>query len=162
MMPPPPVPPKALKQSQAKIPIQTNSFERPPSTSTPPPSLTQSNPSRRRTLGMTRTTIQTSAVSHSILPAKRKQFKSPLIKQEPDCPSLADLRDPSPGRIPYRRLRPTLNPPIPPRNPPRPSLPRNLPNRRRAIRRRSLISPMTRIRVMTFRHPRLTGMSSTR
>ena len=33
---------------------------------------------------MTRTTIQTSGVSHSILPAKRKQFKSPLIKQEPD------------------------------------------------------------------------------
>lgn len=32
---------------------------------------------------MTRTTIQTSGVSHSILPAKRKQFKSPLINNEP-------------------------------------------------------------------------------
>jgi len=32
---------------------------------------------------MTRTTIQTSGVPQPILPAKRKQFKSPLINQEP-------------------------------------------------------------------------------
>jgi len=85
MMPPPPVPPKALKQppkqKSASKPTPSKTFHQP---SPPPPSLTQSNPSRRRTLGMTRTTTQTSAVSHSILPAKRKQFKSPLIKQEPD------------------------------------------------------------------------------
>ena len=83
MMPPPPVPPKALKQppkpqSPSKpAPLKTSNQPPPPS-----PSLTQSNPSRRRTLGMTRTTTQTSAVSHSILPANRKPFKSPLAKQE--------------------------------------------------------------------------------
>ena len=85
MMPPPPVPPKALKQPpKPKYPSKPT----PPKTASQPPppspSLTQSNPSRRRSLGMTRTTTQTSAVSHSVLPVKRKKFKSPLIKQEPD------------------------------------------------------------------------------
>lgn len=85
MMPPPPVPPKALKQSQkqkspSKPTLSKTSNQSPP----PPPSLTQSNPSRRKLLGMTRTTTQTNVVSHSVLPVKRKQFKSPLIKQELD------------------------------------------------------------------------------
>ena len=91
MMPPPPVPSKALKQTAKQEspsePTPSKTSHRPPSPLPPPPPplpLTQSNPSRRRTLGMTRTTTQTSAVSHSTLPAKRKQFKSPLIKQEPD------------------------------------------------------------------------------
>ncbi|KAF9787940.1 hypothetical protein BJ322DRAFT_591961 [Thelephora terrestris] len=84
MMPPPPVPPKALKQSpKPKPPPKSTpsktSYQPPPSS----PSLTQSNPLRRRTLGMTRTTTQTSAVSHSVLPPNRKPFKSPLVKQEP-------------------------------------------------------------------------------
>ncbi|KAF9653514.1 hypothetical protein BDM02DRAFT_3125503 [Thelephora ganbajun] len=88
MMPPPPVPSKALKQppkqkSPSKLAPSKMSHPSQPPPSTPP-SLTQSNPSRRRTLGMTRTTTQTNAVSHPILPAKRKQFKSPLIKQGPD------------------------------------------------------------------------------
>lgn len=84
MMPPPPVPSKALKQPPKQTspskPIPSNTSNQSPP---PPPSLTQSNPSRQRSLGMTRTTIQTSAVSHPVLPPKRKQFKSPLIKQEP-------------------------------------------------------------------------------
>ena len=81
MMPPPPVPSKALKQlikQESPTPSKTPHCPPPP---LPPP--TQSNPSRRRTLGMTRTATQTS-VSHSVIPAKRKPFKSPLIKQEPD------------------------------------------------------------------------------
>jgi len=85
MMPPPPVPPKALKQpTKQKSPSKPAPSKTPHPPPAPTPSPTQSNPSRRRKLGMTRTTIQTSGVSHSILPAKRKQFKSPLIKQEPD------------------------------------------------------------------------------
>ena len=89
MMPPPPVPPKALKQpikqkSSSKPAPSKTPHPTPHPTPPPMPSPTQSNPSRRRTLGMTRTTIQTSGVSQSILPVKRKQFKSPLIKQEPD------------------------------------------------------------------------------
>ena len=84
MMPPPPVPPKALKQSpKQKSPSKQTPLKTPSQPPSPSPSLTQSNPSRRRSLGMTRTATQTSAVYHSILPAKRKQFKSPLIKQEP-------------------------------------------------------------------------------
>ena len=85
MMPPPPVPQKALKQStKHKSPSKPAPSKTPNPPPAPTPSPTPSNSSRRRTLGMTRTTIQTSGVSHSILPAKRKQFKSPLIKQEPD------------------------------------------------------------------------------
>jgi len=87
MMPPPPVPPKALKQpTKQKSPPKPKPtpLKTPDPTPPPMPSPTQSNPSRRRTLGMTRTTIQTTGVSQSILPVKRKQFKSPLIKQEPD------------------------------------------------------------------------------
>ena len=85
MMPPPPVPSKVLKQpskpeSPSKQPPSKPTDQPPPPT---PPSLTQSNPSRRRTLGMTRTTTQTNAAPHSVLPANRKPFKSPLIKQEP-------------------------------------------------------------------------------
>ena len=85
MMPPPPVPSKALKQpakqESPSEPTPSKTSHQPPP---PPLPLTQSGPSRRRTLGMTRTTTQTSAVSHSTLPTKRKKFKSPLIKQEPD------------------------------------------------------------------------------
>lgn len=87
MMPPPPVPSKVFKQSPKPKPLskpppsKPNDLDQPPPPT--PPSLTQSNPTRRRTLGMTRTTTQTSAVSHSALPANRKPFKSPLIKQEP-------------------------------------------------------------------------------
>jgi hypothetical protein len=85
MMPPPPVPPKALKQlPKQKSPLKQTPSKTPSQPPPPPPSLTQSNPSRRRSLGMTRTMTQTSVVSHSILPAKRKQFKSPLIIQEHD------------------------------------------------------------------------------
>lgn len=85
MMPPPPVPLKALKQSlNQKSPLKPTPLEATNQPPPPSPSLTQSNPSRRRLLGMTRIATQTSAVSHSTLPAKRKQFKSPLIKQEPD------------------------------------------------------------------------------
>ena len=84
-MPPPPVPSKALKRqpkqkspSKPTPPKATN--QPPPST---PPSLTQFSLPRRRTLGMTRSTPQISTVPHPILPANRKPFKSPLIKQEP-------------------------------------------------------------------------------
>lgn len=76
-MPPPPVPSKALKQ-----PPKQKSSSR-PTPSPPPPSSTQTNQPRRRTLGMTRSTTQTSPVPRSILPANRKPFKSPLLKQEP-------------------------------------------------------------------------------
>ena len=106
MMPPPPVPSKALKQStKQKSPSKPNPPKPPHQPPPPPPSLSQSNPSRRRTLGMTRTTAQTSAVSHSILPVKRKPFKSPLIKQEPD---LSQPGEPSRSQS---RTYPTPTPP---------------------------------------------------
>ena len=88
MMPPPPVPSRALKQPPKQKPpskpARKPSSPKPPSQSpSTPPSLTQSNSTRRRVLGMTRTTTQNSAVSPSVLPTKQKPFKSPLIKQEP-------------------------------------------------------------------------------
>ena len=135
MMPPPPVPPKALKQpTKQKSPFEPTPLK---TAHPPPPSLpspTQSNPSRRRTLGMTRTTIQTSGVSHSILPTKRKQFKSPLIKQEPDLsqpsgPSRSQSRTyPIPPSSTYSQpayssqkpapAKPAPKPPRPKRDPP--------------------------------------------
>lgn len=118
MMPPPPVPSKALKQSPKQKPpskpIPSNTPDQPPP---PPPSLTQSNPSRRRSLGMTRPTAQTSTVSHPVLPAKRKQFKSPLIKQEPGLsqpggpPRSQSRTYPIPTSSPYSQpIYPTQNP----------------------------------------------------
>ena len=88
-MPPPPVPSKALnKPLKKKSPSEPTPSKTPAQPPPPPPpptplSLTQLNPLRKRTLGMTRPTKQTSAPSHSVLPANRKPFKSPLIKQEP-------------------------------------------------------------------------------
>ena len=92
MMPPPPVPSKVLKQPPTpKSPSKPTPSKVPNHSqlSPPPPSLTltQSNPPRGRQLGMTRTTTQTSTVPRSLLPANRKPFKSPLIKQEPIGPS---------------------------------------------------------------------------
>ena len=85
MMPPPPVPSKALKQPvKQKPPSKPTSSKTPLQPPPPSPSPTQSNPSRRRTLGMTRPTVQTDTASRSIIPAKRKPFRSPLLKQEPD------------------------------------------------------------------------------
>ena len=85
MMPPPPVPSKVLKQpTKQKPPPKPTASKTPHPSSPPSPSPTQSNPSRRRTLGMTRTTIQTSTASRSVTPSQRKPFKSPLIKQDPD------------------------------------------------------------------------------
>jgi hypothetical protein len=85
-MPPPPVPPRALKQPPKKKslpkPTPSKTFTQPPPSPTPLP-LTQFNTLRKRTLGMTRSTTQTSALSRSVLPTNRKPFKSPLIKQEP-------------------------------------------------------------------------------
>lgn len=84
-MPPPPVPSKALKQppkhKSPSKPFPSKTSDQPPPP--PSPSLTQSNPTRRRMLGMTRSTTQTSVVVPSILPTNRKPFKSPLLKQEP-------------------------------------------------------------------------------
>jgi len=131
MMPPPPVPPKALKQPpKQKIPSKPTpsktSHQPPP----PTPSLTQSSPSRRRTLGMTRTSSQTSVVSHSILPAKRKQFKSPLIKQEPDLsqsdgPSRSQSRAyPVPKSSTYSQPTYPTQKPAPPKPAPKPPKPK--------------------------------------
>ena len=83
-MPPPPVPAKALKQLPKQKPTPKPTPSKISSQQPPPslPPLTQFNTPRRRTLGMTRPTSQTSAVSHPVLPANRKPFKSPLLKQE--------------------------------------------------------------------------------
>ena len=132
MMPPPPVPPKALKQPPKQKSPSKQTLSKTPSQPPPPsPSPTQSNPSRRRSLGMTRTTTQTSAVSHSILPAKRKQFKSPLIKQEPDpsqsgLPGSQSRTYPIPASSTYTHSQPTYptQKPAPTKATPKPPKPK--------------------------------------
>ena len=131
MMPPPPVPPKALKQSPKQ---KSPSKQTPPKTLNQPPppspSLTQSNPSRRRSLGMTRTLTQTGAVPPSILPAKRKQFKSPLIKQEPGPsqsggpPRSQSRTYPKPTSSTYSQPTYPTQKPAPPKSTPKPPKPK--------------------------------------